>query len=60
MLGANELAALVKELSSDDGDDGLRSSIIANANRVAHERFSQESMLSQIEQCYQELNLVPV
>jgi len=36
-------------------DDRLRNSIINNANRVAHERFSQDAMLAQIEQCYQEL-----
>ncbi len=50
---ADELAALVKELSSDDE---LRNSIITNANRIAHERFSQEAMLAQIEQCYEELH----
>ena len=50
---ANELAALVDELFNNQD---LRSSLVSNANRVAHERFSQEAMLSQIEECYQELH----
>ena len=46
---ADELAEHVSKIMSDDR---LRETIVENAFRVAHEKFSQDAMLTQIRDSY--------